>query len=50
MLSDRRSMYDGWGLSRNAAYQLEAEYGLDVLRVAADGAARFAAGQGRGGR
>jgi enoyl-CoA hydratase len=49
MLSDRRSMYDGWGLSRNAAYQLEAEYGLDVLRVAVDGAARFAAGQGRGG-
>lgn len=48
MLSDRRSMYDGYGLTREEAYRLEAEYGLDVLRVAREGAARFAAGEGRG--
>lgn len=48
MLSDRRSMYDGWGLTRDEAYRLEAEYGLDVLRVAREGAARFASGEGRG--
>ena len=49
MLSDRKSMYDGWGLSRQDAYRLEAEIGLDVLRVAQAGAARFASGEGRGG-
>jgi enoyl-CoA hydratase len=49
MLSDRRSMYDGWGLTRDEAYRLEAEYGLAVLRDARAGAARFAAGEGRGG-
>jgi enoyl-CoA hydratase len=50
MLSDRRSMYDGWGRSRDEAYRLEAEYGFEVLRDAVDGAARFASGEGRGGQ
>lgn len=49
MLSDRASMYDGYGLSRDEALSVEAEYGQSVLRDAADGAARFAGGEGRGG-
>jgi enoyl-CoA hydratase len=49
MLSDRASMYDGYGLSRDEALAVEARYGQAVLREAADGAARFAGGEGRGG-
>jgi enoyl-CoA hydratase len=49
MLSDRASMYDGYGLSRDEALAAEARYGQSVLRDAADGAARFAGGEGRGG-
>jgi enoyl-CoA hydratase len=49
MLSDRASMYDGYGLSRDEALVVEAEYGQAVLRDAAAGAARFASGEGRGG-
>ena len=48
MLSDRVSMYDGYGLSREEALAVEAQYGQTVLREAADGAARFAGGAGRG--
>jgi enoyl-CoA hydratase len=50
MLSDRASVYDGYGLSRDDALALEARYGRAVLRVGAQGAARFVAGEGRGGR
>jgi enoyl-CoA hydratase len=50
MLSDRASVYDGWGLSRDDALALEMRYGLDVVGVGRAGAARFASGAGRGGR
>jgi len=49
MLSDRRSVYDGWGLSRDDALALEMRYGLAVVEVGRQGAQRFAAGAGRGG-
>jgi enoyl-CoA hydratase len=49
MLSDRASVYDGWGHSRADALELEMRYGLAVVAVGRDGAARFAAGAGRGG-
>jgi enoyl-CoA hydratase len=49
MLSDRASVYDGWGLSRDDALALEMRYGAAVVDVGRSGAARFAAGAGRGG-
>jgi enoyl-CoA hydratase len=49
MLSDRRSVYDGWGLPLREALELEMRYGLAVVGVGARGAERFAAGEGRGG-
>jgi enoyl-CoA hydratase len=49
MLSDRASVYDGYGLSREEALAVEAQYGQSVLRDAVDGAARFAGGEGRSG-
>src|SRR4051794_23928465 len=49
MLSDRRSVYDGWGLLRDDALALEMRYGLAVVEVGRRGAERFAAGAGRGG-
>jgi enoyl-CoA hydratase len=49
MLSDRASVYDGWGLSRDEALALEMRYGLAVVEVGRGGAQRFAAGEGRGG-
>ena len=49
MLSDRRSVYDGWGRSRDDALALEMRYGLEVVEVGRQGAERFAAGAGRGG-
>jgi len=49
MLSDRRSVYDGWGLSREDALALEMRYGLAVVEVGRQGAERFAGGAGRGG-
>jgi enoyl-CoA hydratase len=48
MLSDRASVYDGYGLSREEALALESRYGVAVLGDAAAGAARFAGGEGRG--
>jgi len=50
MLSDRASVYDGWGLPRDEALALEMRYGVAVVEVGRDGAARFAAGAGRGGQ
>jgi enoyl-CoA hydratase len=50
MLSDRRSVYDGWGRPLAEALELEMRYGAGVLGVGAAGAQRFAAGEGRGGR
>jgi enoyl-CoA hydratase len=49
MLSDRRSVYDGWGRPLAEALELEMRYGAQVLGVGAAGAARFVAGEGRGG-
>jgi enoyl-CoA hydratase len=48
MLSDRRSVYDGFGLPRDEALAVEAQYGQDVLSDAVAGAAKFAGGAGRG--
>ncbi|GIH10659.1 enoyl-CoA hydratase [Rhizocola hellebori] len=49
MLADRRSIYDGLGRDLFAGLALEATGGLTTLGVAAQGAARFAGGEGRGG-
>ena len=49
LLSDRRSVYDGWGLTLPDALAVEMRHGLAVLQVAREGAERFASGAGRGG-
>jgi len=49
MLSDRASLYDGWGLPREEALALEMRYGLAVVETGRQGAQRFAQGAGRGG-
>ncbi len=49
MLSDRRAALEGAGLPLPQGLELERRLGQDVLGVAALGAARFAAGEGRGG-
>jgi enoyl-CoA hydratase len=49
MLSDRASVYAGWGLGREEALRIEMQLGLAVLEVGREGAERFAAGEGRGG-
>lgn len=48
MLSDRSSVYGGYGLSREDALALEARLGIAVLGDAERGAERFASGEGRG--
>jgi enoyl-CoA hydratase len=50
MLADRRAAIEGFGLPLPAALALEAQSGLATLRVAQEGAARFAGGEGRGGQ
>ncbi|MDP9116436.1 MAG: crotonase/enoyl-CoA hydratase family protein [Actinomycetota bacterium] len=47
--SDRRSVYDGFGLTERAALRNEFLHGRAVLADAAAGAARFTGGEGRGG-
>ncbi|MDP2376696.1 crotonase/enoyl-CoA hydratase family protein [Reyranella sp.] len=48
--SDRRSSYDQWGLDVPAALVNEARHGMPALKAESrKGAARFAAGKGRGG-
>jgi len=49
MLSDRRAALEGAGLPLVEGLELEHRLGREVLHVAARGAARFAAGEGRGG-
>jgi enoyl-CoA hydratase len=49
MLADRRAAIEGFGLPLDAALAVEARAGLETFGVAAEGAARFAAGEGRGG-
>ncbi|HKC29883.1 MAG TPA: crotonase/enoyl-CoA hydratase family protein [Jatrophihabitans sp.] len=47
--ADRRSVYEGLGRSEPDALAIEFAHGQGVLRQALDGAARFAAGEGRHG-
>jgi enoyl-CoA hydratase len=49
MLADRRAAIEGFGLPLQQALALEAQAGPDVFEDGARGAARFAAGEGRGG-
>jgi enoyl-CoA hydratase/carnithine racemase len=49
MLADRLSIYEGLGRDLPSGLALEAGRGLRTLAVAAAGAARFAAGEGRAG-
>lgn len=49
MLSDRRAAIEGSGLALAEGLELECRLGRDVLGVAARGASRFAAGEGRHG-
>jgi enoyl-CoA hydratase len=49
MLSDRRAALEGMGLPLAEGLRLEHRLGREVLDVAARGAARFAAGEGRHG-
>jgi enoyl-CoA hydratase len=49
MLADRRSALEGFGMSLEEGLAREAEIGGAVSGVGVEGAARFAAGEGRGG-
>jgi enoyl-CoA hydratase len=49
MLADRRAAHDGLGLPLADGLALEARNGAALMAGAAAGAARFAAGEGRGG-
>jgi enoyl-CoA hydratase len=49
MLSDRRAAIEGAGLPFTQGLELEAELGRNAVETGAKGAARFAAGEGRGG-
>jgi enoyl-CoA hydratase len=49
MLADRRAVYDGLSLPLADALALEARNAGPTFADAAAGAARFAAGEGRGG-
>jgi enoyl-CoA hydratase len=50
VIADRTSLYDGLGKPIEEGIRIEAERGLSVLATGAEGAARFTAGEGRGGR
>jgi enoyl-CoA hydratase len=49
MLSDRRALLEGLGLPLAQGLELEARLGAESLATGVEGAARFAAGEGRGG-
>jgi enoyl-CoA hydratase len=49
MLADRRAAIEGFGMPLEQALALEAKAGPEVFDDGARGAARFAAGEGRGG-
>jgi enoyl-CoA hydratase len=49
MLADRRAAIEGFGLPLSDGLELERRLGGEILGVAARGAARFAAGEGRHG-
>jgi enoyl-CoA hydratase len=50
MLADRRAAIEGFGLPIADGTALEHKLGRETLRVAAEGAARFSAGEGRHGQ
>jgi enoyl-CoA hydratase len=50
MLADRRAAIEGFGLPLAEGLELEHQMGRETLHVAVQGAARFAAGEGRGGK
>jgi enoyl-CoA hydratase len=50
MLADRRAAIEGFGLPLAEGLALEHKLGRETLHVAVEGAARFAAGEGRGGK
>jgi enoyl-CoA hydratase/carnithine racemase len=50
MLADRRSAIEGFGLPLKDGIALEHELGRQTLHIAAKGAARFSAGEGRHGK
>jgi enoyl-CoA hydratase len=47
--TDRAAVYEGIGLEMSDKLAVERRHGLRALETAAEGAARFAAGEGRGG-
>ncbi len=47
--SDRAAMVEGWGHPLGEALAIERRHGLAVMEVAAEGARRFAGGEGRHG-
>jgi enoyl-CoA hydratase len=49
MLADRRAAIEGFGMPLSEGLALEAKTGPEVFEAGARGAARFAAGEGRGG-
>jgi enoyl-CoA hydratase len=49
MLGDRRAAIEGLGMTLADGLALEAESGLEQVAEGVRGAARFAAGEGRGG-
>jgi enoyl-CoA hydratase len=49
LIADRTSLYDGIGRPLEEGLRIEAERGATVLMVGAEGAAKFASGQGRHG-
>ncbi len=52
MRNDRLSALEQWSLDWEQAQAAEVRYGLETLRSGSsvEGASRFAAGEGRGGR
>jgi hypothetical protein len=50
MLADRRAAIHGIGMTFNEGLALEAQNGAPTLETAWRGAARFAGGEGRGGK
>jgi enoyl-CoA hydratase len=50
MLADRRAAIEGFGMTLEEGLKLEAESALPTREVAWRGAARFAGGEGRGGK
>src|SRR3712207_4476898 len=49
MLADRSAALEGIGMTLEAGLAMESAAGLETFEVAQRGAARFAAGEGRGG-